>query len=323
MIGFVRSEEAEAFTGAVIEMMSDLSAETWGKMSETSALGEVLTDESVGVLVGAAFPGVMGSGEEEGSIECVFDRLVAVELGSVIRGNGADGVRLTGEQVDKAGVGVLDGGAGERADADQATPAFDGSSDAGPALAVDGVRFPVAVASPACDDVRTILDHPFSCESAAAVIAAIALAPALVRAAQVGPQVAAAFFVLPDPEVDRLVAHDGPPEAAQSPDDLLWAPAASQQSYDELEVPRSEAGVAPGPTSAATRHLHRKGRSIGSIVRSGVATQFSINRAAMSPQNRRDLRVRTAGLPQRRYLIPFLRAQLSIDHRPGNGALTS
>jgi len=84
VIDFVRSEEAEAFPGTVVEVVGDLSAKGAGEMAKRSALREVLADESVGVLVGAAFPRVMGSSEVEGSIEGVLNRLVAVELDAVI-----------------------------------------------------------------------------------------------------------------------------------------------------------------------------------------------------------------------------------------------
>ena len=209
-----------------------------------------------------------------------------------------DRMRLAGEQGNEAGVGVLDGGAGKRSDADQAALAFDDGGDAGLALAVDGVRFPVAVARAPCDDVRPILNHALSCQSAPAVVATVALAPALRGATQVGPEVAAAILVLPDPEVDRLVAHDGPAESAQSPDDLFRTPAAPQQSNDECEVLRPEAGIAPGAAAPSARHLHREGRSVGSVVRRGVATQLPVDRAPVPPQYRRNLRVREAGLPQ-------------------------
>ena len=100
MIDFVRGAEAEALAGAMVEVVSDARAEALSEVTERSTLGEVLSDEAVGVLVGAAFPGVMGSGEEDGGIESMLDGFVAVKLDSVVEGEGVHGMGLVGEQRD-------------------------------------------------------------------------------------------------------------------------------------------------------------------------------------------------------------------------------
>src|SRR5438874_11417528 len=68
------------------------------------ALGQVLANQTVGVFVGAAFPGVIGSREVEENIGDSFDLLVGVELGSVVNGDGAEQVWLLVDQLQEASV---------------------------------------------------------------------------------------------------------------------------------------------------------------------------------------------------------------------------
>lgn len=65
-------------------MSGEAGAVTLGEMSHAVALGEVLTDQTVGVFRGATLPGVMGCGEEEASTGGSFDVTIAVELGATL-----------------------------------------------------------------------------------------------------------------------------------------------------------------------------------------------------------------------------------------------
>ena len=56
---------------------------------EITALGLVLSDESVGVLVGTSLPGVMGCGEVEAGVGDALDVGIAVKFGAVVGGDGA------------------------------------------------------------------------------------------------------------------------------------------------------------------------------------------------------------------------------------------
>ena len=48
-----------------------------------------MADETVGVFVGTAFPGVVGRGKIKPGTGGLFDGRVAVKLGPVVGGNGA------------------------------------------------------------------------------------------------------------------------------------------------------------------------------------------------------------------------------------------
>ena len=53
------------------------------------ALGEILTDEAVGVLAGSPLPGMVRSREVEAHPGGGFDLPIAMELRSVVRGDRA------------------------------------------------------------------------------------------------------------------------------------------------------------------------------------------------------------------------------------------
>lgn len=54
-----------ALTGAVVEFVGDPVAVVVGDVGHVRALGDVLADQSVGVFIGSALPGVVGLGEVE------------------------------------------------------------------------------------------------------------------------------------------------------------------------------------------------------------------------------------------------------------------
>jgi len=58
-----------------------------GEFGHAVSLGEVLSDEAVGVLVGTSFPGMMGISEVESGVGEALDVLIAVEFGSVVGGD--------------------------------------------------------------------------------------------------------------------------------------------------------------------------------------------------------------------------------------------
>jgi len=245
------------------------------------------------------------SGEVDGGIEMVFEIFVAMEFDAIVEGDGVDGVRLVSEQRDEASSGMLDGGAGKWTDADQAALALDGGGDGGLAAAVDGVALPVAEARPPLDDGGSVGDRALAGEAPAAVFATVALAPLLAGPAQVSPESAAGFLVLPDMQVDGFMAHDRESFASAAADDLLRTPVLPQERFDRGEVSWPVAGVPARATPAAVRHLDRHLRSVGAVVRRGIALYLACDRAPVPPQRDGDFGRRAALLPQNRDLISF------------------
>lgn len=289
VVELVGSEEAEAAPRTVVEQGGNVVAVARSEMSEVGPFGEILAEEAVGVLAGAAFPGVMGQGEVEGEIEGLLDLLVAVELDAVVRSKSTEWMGLGAEEFDDARVGLLDSGAEKRTDAEEAALAFDEGDDAGFAAAVDRIGLPVTEARPAFDAGGTVRDQALAGQATTAVFAAIALAPLLAGAAQVLPEGAAVLFVRPDMQVDGLMAHDGKTFTSESPDDLLRTPALAQERLDRDEVHWPIPGIPARATAATVGLLHRKSRAVAAVVHTAVALDLPTNRRGRPAEGSRNL----------------------------------
>jgi hypothetical protein len=58
-------------------------------LGHAQSLGQVLTDEAIGVFVGPTLPRVMGCGEVETNVSGALDLRVAVKLSAIV---GSDGL---------------------------------------------------------------------------------------------------------------------------------------------------------------------------------------------------------------------------------------
>ena len=69
----------------------------WVRPTQVGSLGQVLTDESVGVLVGAPLPGMVRRRKVDLCAQDVFQFLVVMKLGPIVRSDGLSpaGVRPT------------------------------------------------------------------------------------------------------------------------------------------------------------------------------------------------------------------------------------
>ena len=76
-----------AFTRSVVDREGNSVAARLIDVLHGSALRQVLSNETVGVLIDAAFPRVIGSGEVEGRTSGSFDVAIAMEFGSVVDGD--------------------------------------------------------------------------------------------------------------------------------------------------------------------------------------------------------------------------------------------
>ena len=317
VVNLVRSEEAEAPAGTVVELGGECIALALRERTQGRALGQILAEQSVGVFVGAAFPGMVRRREVDAQSELPLDVLVAVELGAVIGSEGVDPVRFVAEQLDHAGIGVLDCGTGQRPNSQQTTFAFDCGHHARLAPPMDGVDLPVPEAPSPLDNRGPILDRSFASQPTAAVLPAVALPLLFARAAQMTPQGATPSLVRPDPQIDRFVAHHRTTFQACAADDLLRTEVLAKQRFDRRELHRPVTPVAARATAPTTRVLHRPSRPIRSIVARAVAPHLVPDRAAMSLQLSGDLDDAAAALPHRSNHISFLSAQLPVSHRSG------
>ena len=87
---FERRSILVALSRPAIDALSDGIALCLGERGQGGALRQVLANQAVGVLVGTALPGVVGRGEVELETSLSLNGCVAVELGSVVGGDGLE-----------------------------------------------------------------------------------------------------------------------------------------------------------------------------------------------------------------------------------------
>jgi hypothetical protein len=100
-------------------------------------------------------------------------------------------------------------------------------------IALDGVDLPVTDLPPLLDLCRPLRDVPLAGKPPSRVVAAVALPSLLHRLAQMPPQFTAGVLVLPDVQIDRLVADREQSVALEPPRYLLGAPVRLEQLLDE------------------------------------------------------------------------------------------
>jgi len=93
-----------AFPWPVIELERDLVAACLREASHGRTLGDVLANEAVRVLVRAAFPGVIRSGEVESGVGESLDLAITVKLGAVVDGDGLEQMLVGADQLEDAPV---------------------------------------------------------------------------------------------------------------------------------------------------------------------------------------------------------------------------
>lgn len=305
---------SETFARSSIELPGDGVALVLIKLGHAHALWDVLSDQSVSVLVGATLPRVVRGGEVERNSSCTLDGFVAMELGAIVRGDRLESIEVLADEADRACAGLFLRSGPELTDEHVTTLAFDEADDA--VLAArphDGVDFPVAQLSSRLDAGGPFTDVPLAGEPATAVIGTVALAPSLSGAAQLGVKRAAALEILPDVAIDGFMTDAEFALPAQEAGDLFRTPLLAQQSLDASELLRTELLITSRSRSSATGHEDGFGGSIVSRA-STIALELATDGAAMSLQILGDLRLIQTLLAQRRNHIPLLRGELAITH---------
>jgi len=285
-----------------------------GELRHAGSLGHVLADQAVGVFVRPALPGVMRSGEIEGSAGGLLEGGVVVELGAVVGGDGLEALRMAAYESQSAAIGVFLGSSSELADHEVAGFAIDDSDEAVViALADDGIDFPVADLGALFGGERSLADVSFAGEAPATVVGAVAFTPSLAGAAQVCVQRAAQHAITPDVTVDGLVTDAQ--RVAQSAADLLWAPAFAKQSFDGTQIGAGEALITSGAGASAGGALDGLARPVMTIPAGAVALEFSADAAAVAAELASDLRLVETLPSQGRENISFLGGDLAVRHR--------
>ena len=308
VVDFGRRAEAEATARTGVELGSEGGALALSERGEIGALGEVLAKKAIGVFIGAAFPGVMRSGEVDRGVEASLECFVHMELGTVISSDGVDGMGFVAQDVGGALQGLLRPDARQFADAHEPALAFDDGDRGGRAAAVDGVDLPVAEPRARGDDGRSVGNHALTGQATAAVLASVAFPTSLMSTAEMAPEGAAVGFVLPDVEVDRFDAHYAGAFDLEATNDLLGAEVLPQHAFDRREVLGGVAFVPSRAAAAAVRLLHREHRAVAAVVHTAVALDLSTNGRGRPAERGRNLLDRTSLASHRCDGVSFLGA---------------
>ena len=308
------SAEAVALTRPIVERAGDGIAVCLREALHRGALGQVLANQSVRVLVGSTFPGVVGSGEINRNAGDARDLVEPVELAAVVGGDGFEQVWVRLDELDEPGVERSDVASTQFADQHRAGGPFDEAQDAVViAGTVHRIHLPVADLFAGLDDGGALGDVSFAGNVAALLVGVVAL-PAFERLTQMAPELSAAVLVAPDVEVDRLVADLQHAGKLEPPADLFRAELVAQQPLDQSPFRRAEAAVSTGhPPSSIGVFLSLAG-PIEAIVARAVAAEFAADRAPVTTHQSRDFSVRTTLLPKHPQRISLLRGDLVIWH---------
>lgn len=210
----------------MIEFRRNAGAVALCEVLNTHAFRHVLTDQSVGVFIGAAFRGVMGRGEIELRGQRGFELFVPVKFGAVVGRDGVHGSLLRTNQ--GAGPCIESGAGSPREFADHRKPRFaiDQREQTGAALAVSQLRvsFPMSQSRTVFRTGRPRRNRALAAELSSTVIVGLALPKRLVRAPQMHVQRAALMLVAPDVAKDRFVIDQQHVIARASARDLLRTP---------------------------------------------------------------------------------------------------
>src|SRR5436305_2998481 len=237
-----------------------------GQGLHRGALRDVLTNEPVGVLVRAALPGSVWVREVDLDASRRLDLLVAVELRSIVDGDGDEqrGVRL--DQLDDPPIYVDDLAAAQTADHRCAGDAFDECNDAVIAAGADNdVHLPVPNLGARLSYCRALRNVRFAGKPTAPLNARIAL-PISHWLPKVLPELSTALSVALHVGVNRLVTDLENLEQSEPAADLLRTELLAQQRLDQLPFNRAELAVAPRPHAPAVCPLLRDARPVGPVI---------------------------------------------------------
>ena len=170
------------------------------------------------------------------------------------------------------------------------------------------VNLPIADPSTARHHRRPLFNGSFTCQPATAVVSPIPFSALLPGASQVFPQTAATTFILPDPTVNRLVAHHGLALKRSPPHNLFGTKPLANQAFNRRKLGRPIKPVPPRSALASARFLHRVARPISPVMRRLIALHLPIQRATMPPKMFCHLAHPKILAAQRRQFITFLRA---------------
>ena len=240
VVDLQRGVESMPLPGPGVETQGDLVELVLAVDRQVRALGQILTQQAVGVLVAAALPGAVRVGEVDRHTGAQGQRVVVTHLLALIVGQRlAQGGRDALQGLAEAGQRVGSAGAAHLGQHHEAAAALDQRADRRTiAGALDQIALPVARDQPVFDLGRAHVDALPVRNLAPPVLTAAARLARAATLSQAGDELLAQLASRGhvDRAVDGLVRHpvvrpigEGP---RQYPGDLLRRPARQQQLMD-------------------------------------------------------------------------------------------
>src|SRR5579859_1569422 len=285
-------------------------------MGHARPLGEILAEQAVGILVGPALPGMMRGGEVEPRRDDPLERRVLVKLRAIVHGDGPHRMRLGRDEGPRPAIHVRARALRELPQDQVARLPLDQRQHAGPRLArpEHGVPLPMPELPTRLDDPWPRADQALAREAAPAVVAAVAFAPLLPRAAEVAVKLAPGRLIRPDVAIDGLVADRELPVAAQPAGHLLGTPVLAHQGLDPGPVRGRETPIAPGARAAPPGVPVGHRGAIRAVIPGAIAPELPADRAAVAVEQAGNRGRRFAPSPQEAEGVPFGEGDLAIHH---------
>src|SRR3989442_1459185 len=180
-IAFLRRAIAEPLPWPAVQFRSNPIAIVLGEVGHALALGEILAEQAVGVLVRPPFPRVVRGREVEAGGGGLLECDVLVKLGPVVDRDGPHEARLGGDELPGPAVHCGAGALLQLSERQIPGFALDHAEDAGAGLpgAEHRVRLPMAHLGPQFNCGRARCDRALAGDAAPAVVASVALPAAL------------------------------------------------------------------------------------------------------------------------------------------------
>ena len=263
------------------------------KFIKARASGQVLAQQSIGVLVGAALPGVVRRGKVNLGAQPSLQLFVGMELGAVVCGDCSYRVELPAKDFRRPLQRFLGSGRRKLTYSGKSAFTLHHSHHARLSRPVDCVDLPVSKPDTLLNLGRTLPNHLLARQSPPTVIPRIPLTLLFTRPAQVPPQRSTSLLVRPDPALNRLVAHRTQSFQPQPAHDLLRTIVLTQHCLHRRKMLRTVVKITPRPASTTSRVLASKLWPIVAVVVRFVPRNLPINCAAMPLQLPRYITNRT------------------------------
>jgi hypothetical protein len=315
-IAFLRGSVREAFSWPLVQLLREAVAVVLSELCHALPLGEILSEQSVGVLAGPPLPCVVGSGEVESSPGHLLDGGVVMELGAIVGGDGVDRSWLGLDQALCPCIDLCRPSDGELADGEVSGLPFHHGQDTGGGLsgAEERVDFPMSHQGASLGRVGSRGDVPFPGQPSATVVGAVAFSALLSGAPQVGVEVATCGLVGPDIAVDGLVTDREPSLGLEAPGDLFGAPEALEAPGHQAPVLGFESAIAAGAGSSTPGVGMSHLGSVGAVMGGEVAAQFAADCATMPSQEAGDGGGSETLPLQQSECVSFFKGDLVIAH---------